>query len=74
MSQYLKILHKASTSDVVSIDLLHIQALRAKKPRNQDLQVLDELIIYFWKQNPGTSAVAQGLSSVLGEMGAGDSS
>lgn len=58
ISQYLKILHKASTSDMVSIDLLNVQALRTKKPRNQNLQVLDELIVYFWKQNPTSSVPA----------------
>lgn len=44
---------------MVSIDLLNIQALGTKKPRNQNLQVLDELIVYFWKQNPMSSVPAQ---------------
>lgn len=47
---------------MVSIDLLDVQALRTKKPRDQNLQVLDELIVYFWKQNPKSSVPAPGLS------------
>lgn len=51
MRVYLEVLHQTSAGDFVPVDLFNIQALRTKQPRNEDFQVFDEFIIYFYKQN-----------------------
>lgn len=46
---YLEVLQQTSAADFIPVDLFNIQALRTKEPRNQDFQVFDEFVIYFYK-------------------------
>lgn len=69
---YLEVLQQTSAGDFIPIDLFNIQTLGTKEPRNQDFQVFDEFVIYFynWKQihhyfkNPVQSSVSQNETSI----------
>lgn len=49
----LEVLHQTSAGDFTAVDLFHVNATRTQEPGNQNLQVVDEVTIDFYREEIG---------------------